>query len=70
MLVFLLTALPVLVPVGLGLYLLIVGRINLIRGSLEGPLVRLLGAFLILSPIICLPVILRWLVGMTMNLGH
>jgi hypothetical protein len=57
-------------PVALGLYLLIVGQVDIGRFSLPGPLARLMGAFLILCPIMGLPLILRWLVGMTMSLGH
>lgn len=56
--------------IGLGLYALIVGEINLIRGSIRGPLARLLGFLLILSAIVCVPILLRVLVGLGMSLGH
>lgn len=70
MLILLLIALAALLPVGLGLYLLIAGQVSLGRGSLEGPLIRLFGALLLLSPIVCLPIVVRWLAGAAMNLGH
>jgi hypothetical protein len=66
----LLPVLLVLFVIGLGLYALIVGEINLIRGSIRGPLARLLGVLLIVSAIVFIPILLRGLVGLGMNLGH
>jgi hypothetical protein len=56
--------------VGLGFYALIGGQIYLIGGSIRGPLARLLGIILILTTILCVPILLRGLAGMGMNLGH
>jgi hypothetical protein len=65
-----LLALVVLLPIGLGIYLLITGQIYLIFGSIRGPLARLIGLALIVSTIVCLPALLRKLAGMCINLGH
>jgi hypothetical protein len=46
------------------------GQIYLIRGSIRGPLARVIGLVIILSTIMSLPMLLRALVGMTMSLGH
>jgi hypothetical protein len=59
-----------LLPFGLGFYALVAGQIYLIRGSIRGPLARVVGLLLILFTIVCLPILLRALVGMSMNLGH
>jgi hypothetical protein len=63
-------ALLVLFLLALGLYALIAGEIYLIRGSIRGPLARLLGLLLIFCTIACIPILLRGLVGLGMNLGH
>jgi hypothetical protein len=54
----------------LGVYALLAGQIYLILGSVRGPLARLIGLVLIVSTILCMPMLLRGLVGMGMNLGH
>jgi hypothetical protein len=55
---------------GLGLHALVTGQIRLIRVSIRGLLARAIGLALILFTILCLPVALRSLVGLGMNLGH
>jgi hypothetical protein len=55
---------------GLGFYALVTGQIMLIRGSIRGLPARLIGLALILFTILCLPIALRSLVGLGMNLGH
>jgi hypothetical protein len=56
--------------IGLGVYALIAGRMPLIRGELHGPPARIVGLLLIVFTILAIPVLLRALVGMTLNLGH
>lgn len=56
--------------IGLGFYALIAGQIPLVRGAIQGPLARILGLLIILSTIIFSPLVLRAVVGMSMNLGH
>jgi hypothetical protein len=63
-------ALLVLFLFGLGFYALVAGQIYLIRGSVRGPLVRVIGLLLMLSAVGAIPVLLRVLVGLGMNLGH
>jgi hypothetical protein len=55
---------------GLGLYALIAGQVYLIGGSISGPLARVIGLLLILSTIVGVPMLLRGLVGLSINLGH
>ena len=56
--------------IGMGVYALLTGQLPLIRGSMEGPLARLVGLLLILFTILLIPVLLRALVGMSMSLGR
>jgi hypothetical protein len=63
-------ALLVLSLIGTGVYALVAGQIPLIRGSIQGPLARIVGLLLILLTIMGIPVLLRALVGMSMSLGH
>jgi hypothetical protein len=56
--------------IGIGVYALIAGQIPLIRGTIQGPLARIVGLLLILFTIMGIPVLLRALVGMSMSLGH
>jgi hypothetical protein len=63
-------ALLVLSLIGMGVYALIAGQIPLIRGTIQGPLARIVGLLLILFTIMGIPVLLRALVGMSMSLGH
>jgi hypothetical protein len=55
---------------GVGIYALIAGQIYLVRGSIRGLLARVVGLLLIIATIVCVPMLLRALVGMSMNLGH
>jgi hypothetical protein len=55
---------------GLGFYALIGGQLYLIRGTLRGPLARVVGIVLIVFTIVCLPVLLRGLLGLGMHLGR
>lgn len=58
-----------LVLLGLGFYALIAGQIPLIRGSVRGPFARVVGVVLIVFAVACFPILLRVLVGLSMNLG-
>jgi hypothetical protein len=69
-LILLALALLILLWFGLACYAVIAGEIYLIRGTIRGPLARLIGVLMILSLIVGLPIMFRVLVGMTMNLGH
>jgi hypothetical protein len=56
--------------IGLGLYALITGQINLPRGSIQGAPARLLGLLLIVAAVVGFPIMLRGLAGLGMNLGR
>ena len=56
--------------VGLGFYALIAGQVPLIRGTIRGPLVRVAGLLWIVSTLVFLPMVLRALAGLAMNLGR
>jgi len=54
----------------LGFYALLAGQVYLVLGSIRGPLARLVGLVLIVFTILGMPMLLRWLVGLGINLGH
>jgi hypothetical protein len=62
--------LVILFLLGLGFYALLVGEISLIRVSIRGPVARAIGLVIIVATILSVPILLRGLVGLSLNLGH